>query len=404
MVHLRAFLTPRRLRYPCVLGAVLWFAWCLSLTLGTGKLDLAGQPVGTDYLQFYAAGMTLLKGDGANLYDIAYQSRLQQQIIGPGLKSYYGFITPPFLAWLFVPFSLLPYTLSFAVWSSIGLACLWFALRAIGVGLPLRGFLWSLTWFPVFASVSFGQNALLTLLVFATVYRMWSSSRPFVAGLLLSLTMYKPQLALGIVLLWLLDARRSWPALSGFALGSGGLALLSFGLLPDASAAYVAFARDVLPDLPTWQSFPIWHLHTVRGFWRLLLPWWPWLGDAVTVILGGGGIWSFARFWHQVEHRYDLGFAGAIALSLWLTPHAMIYDWSILLISAFLAWRAFPLLRERFRPYFAVLWVAALLSSILTNLQLKLLPVAIQLSLPALMLVYCKVHRLVRNEMMRADR
>ena len=62
-------LNPDRMAYALLAGGVLWFAWFLSLLLGAGKFDLAGQVVGTDYVTFYAAGSTLQRGEGARLYD-----------------------------------------------------------------------------------------------------------------------------------------------------------------------------------------------------------------------------------------------------------------------------------------------------------------------------------------------
>ena len=115
MAMIRRFLVPRRLRYAWIAGGALWAAWLLSVLLGPGKLDLAGTPIGTDYLQFHAAGTTVRIGESSQLYDAAYQMELEQEIIGPGLTSYHAFITPPFLAWLFVPFSMLGYTASFAL-------------------------------------------------------------------------------------------------------------------------------------------------------------------------------------------------------------------------------------------------------------------------------------------------
>ncbi len=120
-MKLDRFLTNRRLSYAWIAGGILWFAWILSSLLGPGNMDLAGQVVGTDYLQFYTAGVTLRQGLSSELYSFSDQSQLQQAIAGPNLTSFHAFITPPFLAWLFVPLSLLPYIWSFIVWSILGL-------------------------------------------------------------------------------------------------------------------------------------------------------------------------------------------------------------------------------------------------------------------------------------------
>ncbi len=125
-------LSRKRLRYAWIAGGALWAGWLVSLLAGRHGLDLAGQVIGGDYLQFYAAGATLRLGESPRLYDMAYQFHLQQQIIGPSLTNYYAFITPPFLAWLYEPLSALPFRLSFALWSLFGLAALWCSIRLVG--------------------------------------------------------------------------------------------------------------------------------------------------------------------------------------------------------------------------------------------------------------------------------
>jgi hypothetical protein len=76
----------------------------------------------------------------------------------------------------------------------------------------------------------------------------------------------------------------------------------------------------------------------------------------------------------------------------------MIYDWSILLIPAVLFWQARPDLTNLWKPLFVLIWIATFLSGILTYAQLKLLPVAIQLSLPILFLVYLEAYKNITLE------
>jgi len=386
------WLTPRRLSYAWLAGGVLWLAWLASVLLGPGNLDLAGQPVGTDFLEFYAAGATLLRGESARLYDMDYQARLEREIIGPGLQAYYAFITPPFFAVPFVPLALLPYGLAFALWSLGGLAALWASMRLMGLR-SSRPFLWALTWFPVFAAVSYGQNSLLSLFLLALTFRLWRDGRPWAAGLALAALMYKPQLTLGVVLLWLVSGREGWKAVAGWGLGSAALAVLCAVAWPEASWAYLHFARTVLPDLPNWQEFPLWHLHTVRGFWRLLVPEWPLLGDALTLLLTGLGLVEGYRFWRRHQGRFPLTFAAAVALTLWVTPHAMIYDWAVLLIPAVLLWEEVPEGRGRWRALYALVWLATFLGDPLTYGQWRWLHRAVQVTVPVLGFVLYKCAR-----------
>lgn len=370
--------------YAWFAGGALWCGWLISLLLGGGNVDLAGQPLGADYLQFYAAGVTVARGDSARLYDMAYQADLERQIIGPGLASYHAFITPPFLSWVFVPLAMLPYAQSYAVWCGVGLGLLAVSLALLQAPKGGKALLWSLTWFPVFAAISFGQNALVSVFIASAAYGLWRKERPFWAGLVLSLITYKPQLAVGFAVWWLLDVRRCWRALLGLGLGTGVLVAFCFLAMPEASAAYMDFALRVLPDLPNWQDFPIWHLHTVRGFWRLLLPWWPWLGDVLTVVIGGAAVFGFARLTPRYRAQTSVLYAAAVCMSVWLTPHAMAYDWALLLVPAVLFHRLFPAQRERWRILYVLVWLVSFLSGPLTYLQLQVLPVALQISVPIL--------------------
>jgi hypothetical protein len=60
-------LIPARLRYAWIAGIALWGGWLLSGLGGSGNLDLVGQVIGTDYLQFYAAGWMIRHGQAARL-------------------------------------------------------------------------------------------------------------------------------------------------------------------------------------------------------------------------------------------------------------------------------------------------------------------------------------------------
>jgi alpha-1,2-mannosyltransferase len=396
-MRLNGFLNARRLTYAWIAGGALWFAWLLSILLGPGNMDAAGQVIGTDYLQFYSAGTTLIQGHSADLYNFAYQSQLEQSIAGPGLRSFHAFLTPPFLAWLYIPFSLLPYTWSFIAWSLFGFLFLWISVKLLSTERPFKNLLWSLTWFPIFASISFGQNSLLSLLLFSLTYWLWKKEKYFAAGLVSSLILFKPQLVLGLGLLWLLEWRKSWKSLLGLALGGATLAGLCFWLLPDASRVYIEIARNFLPGMIYQKDFPIWHMDSLRGFWILLFPGQVWLVESLSLLLSIAGIVVFIVFWRQKRSKKDLLFAGIICLTIWITPHAMIYDWSILLIPAILLWQVLPQLRDLWKPLFALIWIATFLSGPSSILQLKILPIAIQVSIPVLFIVYLTAFQKIRD-------
>jgi alpha-1,2-mannosyltransferase len=373
--------------YPWITGGVLWITWLISILLGPGKMDLAGQVIGTDFIQFYSSGTTILYGDGENLYDFAYQSQLEQAIAGPELTSFHAFITPPFLAWLFVPFSVLPYIASFIMWSILGLCFLLASFTLLFAEKPIKRFLWSLTWFPIFAAISFGQNSLMSIFFFSLTYWLWRKDKLLTAGIVSSLLLFKPQMILGIGILWLFEFRKDWKALLGLSIGGVTLAILSFWLMPVASKAYFELAREFLPRLISSEQFPIWHLHSLRGFWLLLLPGHVSVAEGISLSLSIAGIVAFFYFWRINRNEPTMLFAAAICLTIWISPHAMIYDWAILLIPAVLLWQRYPEMQNLWKPLFASIWIATFISGPLTYIQLKFLPIAIQISIIVLFLV-----------------
>jgi alpha-1,2-mannosyltransferase len=309
------------------------------------------------------------------------------------LQTFHAFITPPFLAWLYVPFTFLPYVWSFVAWSALALLFLWSTIRLLRTEQRSKTFFWSLTWFPIFAAISFGQNSLLSLMLFGITYWFWKKEKLYLAGLISSLLLFKPQMLLGLSILWLLDCRKSWKSLLGLCLGGATLAGLCFILFPEASKAYIELARNFLPGMIYQEQFPLWHLDSLRGFWALLFPGQEWLVEGVSLLLSIVGIIGFILIWRKNRGQKDFLFAFAICLTIWITPHAMIYDWSILLIPAIIFWQAYPQLRYFWKPVFALVWIATFLSGPLTVLQLKILPFAFQISIPLVIGVYLAIFK-----------
>jgi hypothetical protein len=134
-------------------------------------------------------------------------------------------------------------------------------------------------------------------------------------------------------------------------------------------------------------------MHSLRAFWILLFPGHKWLTEGLSIILSMAGIVAYVFYWRANRREPDMLFAGAICLTIWITPHAMIYDWCILLIPAILFWQDRPGMRTVWKPLFALIWIVTLLSGILTYGQVNFLNFAIQLSIPILFLVYLVIYK-----------
>ena len=123
------------------------------------------------------------------------------------------------------------------------------------------------------------------------------------------------------------------------------------------------------------------------------MPGLPALSETLTLLSTGMGVVVFILFRRKLRCEPSLLFAGAICLTLWITPHAMIYDWTILLIPAVLFWEKRPDGRGLWKVLFALIWAATFLSGPLTLGQLKVLPFAVQVSIPVLMFALYNAYR-----------
>lgn len=359
------------------IGVLIWGAWIGSMIIGGGKRDALGNFVGADHLAFYTAARMILDGQPDRMYgfdDPAFQ-QYQGRILGEGWESQMAYRNPPFYALLYLPTAWLPFTVSMWTWTGIGLIGLGVGLVWLRSSRPARAFLWSLTCFSVFSVACFGQNTLLSFAVFAAVYRLLDDRRPFLAGLVAGLLWYKPQLLVGIFIWWGLMPRthaRSWLGLlvSGLVLAG-----VSWAVLPSASHEFVATLRNNA----SYASETIWLKHSPRAFWAMLLP----LEEpmpanqnhpvilvlaAVTALAGVGvAAWLVRRTGGPLPVMFPV----AVFLSLWASPHTLIYEWSLLIAAAVVLWERFPERRDAWLTLFALAWVALGVSTMLTQFQME---------------------------------
>ncbi len=414
-LEMLAALVQDRLILAILAGSAVWVSYLISLGIGGWRHDMTGRPVGADHIQYYVVGRLLNEGRAEKIYDeetmteyqketaarkdlsrnnrIAYVTIVLQQqplaaaiesgyflVIDEPWKGYLPFRYPPFYALCYAPTSHLPYEACWLVWSAGSFLAL--VLAGWLLGAPMGSWIgWSLCFFPVFAAFSYGQNSLLSLLILAIVFALWSIDRPALAGLAAGLLLFKPPILVGVVLLWLLDVRRSWRALVGMACMGVVLIAVSFLVLPSASDAYMASLRENAA-MTNRHSLP--KLYASQGFWMLLLPHFDRLTHPLSLLTSVAGLVVFVTFWWRIRDDKPLAFALAVLATPWLTPYAMVYDWSILLLPAALLWRERPADRPRWLLLFALIWLAALVSEPLVKGELLVSPIALQPSVPAL--------------------
>jgi len=382
------------MRYPYIIGAAVWLGWIISLLLGSGNADAAGHLIGTDFVAFYSAGKILLQGQSADLYNLELAREIQQRLYNIPNDNFNPYLNPPFYAWLFIPFAMLAYPLSPILWMGLNLFMLWVSLKLLNSWYSFPLFLLVLSWQPSFAAISFGQNAFLSLLILSLTYTFWIRDKMWLAGLASGLLLYKPQLLLGIGLLWLLDLPRSWRALLGLVTTGTALVLGSLLYMPEATYQYIVYAQKIAANLMKVEGFPIWNAHGVQAFWLGLFPNIPVISQVFYILCALTGIIIFIRFWRVTQNR-KLWFGVAICLMVWITPYLMIYDWVLLIIPGIIFWQEIPSKREQLKVIYAILWVTLFVSTMLTFVQWSFFGRAVQLSIPALCLAFYAIYMLL---------
>jgi hypothetical protein len=138
------------------------------------------------------------------------------------------FVSPPPYAWLLVPVIRL---------GAAGVVYLWLALSVLAVigawwiASPGQGrtrWLWLLgavAWYPVLYSLALAQPDLVLLLAVAASWRLSRAGRPYLAGLVLGLSVLKPQLTLLLPLVLVISGR--WKIAVTWAAAAAALALIS---------------------------------------------------------------------------------------------------------------------------------------------------------------------------------
>lgn len=361
---------------------ILWFCYALSIVLGDGRgtFNFKGEINGADHLAWYTAARLIAEGQPEKVYDYEFVAHYQHDIIPMDRwNSLMAYRNPPFYALLYLPTCQLPFTASWAIWCLVYLVWLWFAVKWLGGG--RREYLWLLAFFPTFTAISYGQNSLISFAILAATYRLLKGDRIFLAGLVAGLLWFKPPMLTGIILWGLLDIRRLWPAALGVVLSGLVLTVGSYPFIPAVwDGFYFSLTRNA-----AYADFEQFKMHNPLAFWRLLVPgleaktyWWLAVPCSLLAIL-----W-FVAVWRKCRNDPAIMMGAVAFVTLLGSPHALIYEWAVLGVTAVLWW---PKLAgdpsARFVLY-GTAWLALFVSTHFAELQFNWTGRAVQVSVPIL--------------------
>ena len=277
-----------------------------------------------DFTFYYAAAVIGLGHGWPSIYDLGLQqSELNAMGSGIGVAELARYISPPPVAWLALPFTLLPYPVAYWLWSVLLLAALagtWY-LGAPGAG-RLRPIhvVAALAWLPVIYGLQLGQPGIFVSLGVAGSYALLRSGRPFLSGLALGAIVLKPQLGFLVPVAFLLGGR--FRAFVGAAVAIGALALASaISVGPEGIGAYqerLAFAANV----------PVNRGLTIA----------PYVGNLTTtrVLQAAIAIWALALVYRFRKRSPEWLYAPAILGGMAASPYLHIDDLVMLGLAAWL--------------------------------------------------------------------
>ena len=278
-------------------------------------------PGGNDFLGRWMGARYWVQ-EGISPYDPQVGRASQQLIYGRAVDREAGediqdFLYPFPAMIFFAPFGALPYTLARAIWMTIleislpilaliGIAIAdWKPRRAVLISLLL----FSVLWYHGTRAIIIGQFAVIEALLMAGALLAVKRGRDPLAGILLGLSIAKPQMAvllIPFVFLWAAYARR-WMIVAWGVGTIAGLLAVSVLLLPDWPVMWL----QQLIEHPTYTAIgpPV----------EILADAFPSMSGVIALVLGGALLLYLFWEWAKAAGKPDRWFQWTAALTIVIT-------------------------------------------------------------------------------------
>jgi hypothetical protein len=294
----------------------------------------AGRPFGDDFINFWSGAYLAWHGRVSEIYNPAAFHVFEQSVVGASIQAYH-YSYPPVLLLLTAPLALMAYAPALLVWLVAG----WYAFyRALRLAMPGRGALLLAVATPaVFINAVGGQNGTWTAALLGGGLSLLER-RPLLAGGLLGLLIYKPQL--GLLIPVALLAGRHWRAFAAASVVAGALLMVSviwFGT--DAWAEYLR-NLGMLRQMILEDGTGVWHrfvsvfvgarrlgapvetayvIQMVTGVLACVAVSWVWFGEAPAGVKNAVLVLGTCLATPYLQD-YDLVFGALVVAWLWQCP------------------------------------------------------------------------------------
>lgn len=282
-----------------------------------------------DFGNYYLYARVGLNQGWSRLYDLAAQRQEWLRLGGPDVIPWFPIIYPPPLAWLVVPFTLLPMPLAFACWTAMLLGLILLTCRLVAPG-HTRMARWMviaavLAVYPVLFALLLGQVLIVELAAVAAAWWLIGRGREIPAGILLIALIFKPQIAILLPLVLLVIGR--WRTVAVWCAGSALVALIA--LLSTGSSGIHDYLLRLADAAAVAPQFLVPTQFTMAGL----------LGHGVVTIAVGALVVALTvgvAYRHRAQGA-AIPVAAALVGSMLITPYLHYQDLSTLLLAGGIA-------------------------------------------------------------------
>ncbi len=176
------------------------------------------------------------------LYDNAAEYKVQREFASDVAirRDALPYLHPPFEALFFVPFTYLSYSHAFILWDLINLGMLAAVAHLLQTHVPhlqsqpwALGMFASVGFFPIFLTFLQGQDSIALLMLYTLTFVCLNKNAEKLAGLFLGMGLFRPQLVLPFLVLWLMRGNKK--ILYGFVPTAAVLVLASLATVGTGS-------------------------------------------------------------------------------------------------------------------------------------------------------------------------
>ena len=331
----------RSLNYRRILALVgVLSLMCYHVFYWVNLLNDPDQRTGSDFIGFYNFGRIMQEKGIQSIYDIAEQERIEEEVVGhPVTVIFYTHL--PYIAPLAAAIVDEDYLASFKRWALILLLINALNVYLLANLLDLKRFtrengliliLGAFFFDPTASGFMNGQDTALLLLGAVIWLTGMISKKHFIAGLGLSLTTVRPQVALFLAIPFFFKHRKVfW----GFVLGSSILAGISIWLLKmEGTLKFIESLRYI--ESTIWIEPHSFDMPTISGMIRRNFT----VADPTAAktfvwICYLLGIIAFSTWWYRSEEITEKHLGLLSIFAIFLLPYAHYHELTLLLIPIF---------------------------------------------------------------------